>query len=140
MPVPGTEPDTGKPGGVRETKLTIHGQPITKKNSQQIIMAGKRPCIIQSSAYRKYEKMAKQQIALLGLSKPICGPVEAKCLYYLATTRTPDLCNLMASTHDVLEHCGVIENDEQIKSVDGSRIMGKDPNPRVEITITPMEE
>jgi Holliday junction resolvase RusA-like endonuclease len=115
--------------------LTIMGQPITKKNSQQIIMAGKRPCIIQSKAYRKYEKTAKQQIALLGAREPISGPVAVKCLYYLATARTPDLSNLMAATHDILEGCGVILNDEQIKSVDGTRIIGKDPNPRVEIEI-----
>ena len=98
-------------------------------------MAGKRPCIIQSKAYRVYEKAAKAQLALLGPLKPITGPVQVTCLYYLATTRTPDLCNLMAATHDILEHCGVILNDEQIKSVDGSRIVGKDANPRVEITI-----
>ena len=121
-------------------KLTILGQPITKKNSQQIIMAGKRPCIIQSKAFRQYEKLAKEQIGLVGLSKSICAPVQVTCLYYLATARTPDLCNLMASTHDILEYCGVIVNDEQIKSVDGSRIMGKDPDPRVEITITEFQE
>jgi Holliday junction resolvase RusA-like endonuclease len=121
-------------------KLIIHSQPITKKNSQQIIMAGKRPCIIQSKAYRQYERLAREQIALLALSKPVCGPIEVTCLYWLATSRIPDLCNLLAASHDVLEHCGVIENDSQIISVDGSRIMGKDAaNPRVEITITQME-
>ena len=118
-------------------KFTILGQPITKKNSQMIIMAGKRPCIIQSKAYRVYEKLAKEQLASARCRwVPILdAPVEVKCLYYLATTRTPDLCNLMAATHDILEHCGVIANDVQIKSVDGSRIVGKDPEPRVEIEI-----
>lgn len=119
-------------------KLTIYGQPITKKNSQQIIMAGKRPCIIQSKAYRQYAKLAKEQIALLGACKPFYTPIQVTCLYYLATIRTPDLCNLMASTHDILEDAGIILNDELIKSVDGSRIIGKDPNPRVDIEITEM--
>ena len=121
-------------------KFTIMGQPITKKNSQMIIMAGKRPCIIQSKAYRVYEKMAKQQIAPVGPPEPISGPVSVKCLYYLATSRTPDLSNLMAATHDILEGCGVIMNDEQIKSVDGTRIIGKDLKPRVEITVEPFTE
>lgn len=121
-------------------RFVILGQPITKKNSQQIIMAGKRPCIIQSKAYRVYEKMAKQQISLLGAREPVSGPVAVKCLYYLATSRTPDLSNLMAATHDILEGCGVILNDEQIKSVDGTRIVGKDPKPRVEITVEPFTE
>jgi Holliday junction resolvase RusA-like endonuclease len=121
-------------------KFTILGQPITKKNSQMIIMAGKRPCIIQSTAYRKYEKAAKQQIALLGAREPIPGPVSVRCLYFLATSRTPDLSNLMAATHDILEKCKVILNDEQIKSVDGTRIVGKDPKPRVEIEIEKFTE
>lgn len=117
-------------------KFTIFSQPITKKNSQQIIMAGNRPCIIQSKAYRAYEKSAREQMALKSY-KPFSGPVHVTTLYYLATARTPDLCNLMAATHDILERCGVILNDGQIKSVDGSRIMGKDAtNPRVEIEIT----
>lgn len=123
------------------TKLTIFGQPITKKNSQIPIVAGNRPYIIQSKAYRAYEKMVKHQLSLMpfesAIPKPISGDIHVKCLYYLATASKPDLCNLMAATHDILEHCGIILNDKQIKSVDGSRIMGKDPNPRVEIEIKP---
>lgn len=120
-------------------KLIIFGSPVTKKNSQQIIMAGKRPCIIQSKAYRTYEKEVKKQLSLIAY-KPISGPVSVKALYYLATARTPDLSNLIAATHDLLEGCGVIINDSQIKSVDGSRIMGKDPDPRVEVEILPFIE
>jgi len=116
-------------------KITIYGQPITKKNSQMIIMAGKRPCIIQSKAYRQYEKNAKEQMAFLSSLPTIEGPVQMTCLYYLATARDPDLLNLLAATSDLMEYVGVVLNDKQIKSVDGSRIMGKDPEPRVEITL-----
>jgi Holliday junction resolvase RusA-like endonuclease len=120
-------------------RFTILGQSVTKKNSQQIVLLGKRPCIIQSKAYRKYAKEAKAQLWNSALS-PITGPIEVTCLYYLETARIPDLCNLLAGTHDILEACGVIENDNQIYSVDGSRIMGKDAdNPRVEIEIKPLE-
>ena len=119
-------------------ELIIRGQPITKKNSQQIILLGKRPCIIQSKAYKKYAALAKAQLCATGSPQPISGPVSVRCLYYLETARLPDLCNLMAATHDILELCRVIENDSQISSVDGSRIMGKDAiNPRVEIQILP---
>ena len=102
--------------------------------------AGKRPCIIQSRAYRQYAKMAKEQIALLGTPEPCYAPIHVKCLYYLATTRTPDLINLMAATHDILEDTGVILDDVIIQSVDGSRIIGKDPQPRVEIEIEAMHD
>lgn len=121
---------------VRESvKLTIFGQPITKKNSQQIIMAGKRPCIIQSKAYRQYEKAAKEQLSFSISLPALGGPIEVKALYYLATTRMPDLVNLMGATADILENAGVIMDDKQILSWDGSRIMGKDKDPRVEIEI-----
>ena len=118
--------------------LIIKGQPITKKNSQQIVLLGKRPCIIASKAYRKYAALAKAQLWATGSPQPIQGPLWVRCLYYLETARLPDLTNLLAATHDLLEACRIIENDSQIKSVDGSRIIGKDPiNPRVEIQILP---
>jgi Holliday junction resolvase RusA-like endonuclease len=118
-------------------KLTIFGQPITKKNSQQIIMAGKRPCVIPSKAFRAYEKLAKAQLSTYPYQHK--GKVEITCLYWLETARMPDLTNLLAATHDILEHCGIIENDRDIVSVDGSRIMGVDrANPRVEIEIKEM--
>ena len=119
-------------------ELIIRGQPITKKNSQQIIIAGKRPCIIPSQAYKKYAATAKAQLCDTGSPQPISGPLTVVCRYYLETARLPDLTNLMAATHDILELCQVIENDNQIQSVDGSRIIGKDAaNPRVEIQILP---
>ena len=119
-------------------ELIIRGQPITKKNSQQIILLGKRPCIIQSKAYKKYAALAKGQLCAMGSPNPISGPLTVVCRYYLETARLPDLTNLMAATHDILELCQVIENDSQTSSVDGSRIAGKDAgNPRVEIEILP---
>ena len=48
----------------------------------------------------------------------------------------PDLINLEEATADILEVAGVVENDRNIVSWDGSRIMGIDrDNPRVEIEI-----
>lgn len=120
------------------SKIVIYGQSVTKKNSQQIIMAGKRPCIIPSKAFKAYEKLAKAQLSRYPIR--FIGPIEVTCLYYLETARIPDLTNLLAATHDILEHCGIIENDSQIKSVDGSRIVGKDPEPRVEIEIVKFGE
>ena len=119
--------------------IVIHGQPITKKNSQQIIMAGKRPCVIPSKAFKVYEKLARAQLALYPTQHK--GAIAVTCQYWLGDARKPDLTNLLAGTHDILEHCGVIDNDRNIISVDGSRIAGVDrQNPRVEITIVPVEE
>lgn len=48
----------------------------------------------------------------------------------------PDLINLEEATADILERAGIIINDRNIVSWDGSRIVGIDKqNPRVEIEI-----
>ena len=50
--------------------------------------------------------------------------------------RRPDLLNLEQATADILEKARVIENDRNIISFDGSRIVGIDKeNPRCEIII-----
>ena len=127
-------------------KITIYGPPITAKNSINLVDIGKQcPCCrrkaksipLPSTAFKRYEKAVKEQLRGIPYTM-LLGPVHVKAEYYMATARMPDLVNLMEATHDILEHCGIIENDRQIKSVDGSRIMGKDPEPRVEITIEEM--
>jgi len=59
-----------------------------------------------------------------------------KILYYMPTKARPDLLNLEQATADILQKAGVIENDKNIYSFDGSRIAGVDKaNPRTEILI-----
>lgn len=122
-------------------KLIVLGNPVTKKNSMQIIAAAGRPFLIQSKAYRNYEKDAKKQIRIAHNLPALAGPVQMKCLYWLQTRRKTDLLNLLAATADILEAAGVIEDDVLVESVDGSRKMGVDrDNPRVEITISQLPE
>ena len=138
-------------------KLILTGRPITKKNSQIPIKTKSGAFfIIQSKQYRDYEKISLQQIKLQktilsiqqGVIFPIMGGVSCKCLYYMPTEFRPDLLNLLQATADIIskkdkaKQCvGVIENDKDIVSFDGSRIMGKDKdNPRVEIFIEEMME
>jgi len=117
-----------------KARLIIPGQPVTKKNSQVARCVNGKPVIIQSKAYRAYEEMALK--ALLACPRAeFSGPVEVTANYWLKDNRRPDLNNLMAATADILEKAGVIPNDREIMSWDGSRIMGTSPNPRVEITI-----
>ena len=113
--------------------IELSGQPITKKNHMQIITCAGRPRLIQSKKYREYEKDC---LAQLGKIETLKTPLHVQCLYWLETARKTDLTNLLAATHDILQKAEIIEDDVLIKSVDGSRIMGKDKmNPRVEITI-----
>jgi len=118
--------------------LVITGQPATKKNSQLLRCVRGKPVVVQSKLYRQYEKSALLQ--LKDYKGPrFSGPVSVTAKYWLKDNRRPDLNNLMAATADILEKSGIITNDRNIVSWDGSRIMGVSPNPRAEITIKALE-
>lgn len=121
-------------------KLIIKGRPITKKNHCQIIRnrnTGKL-MIIQSTQYRQYEKEFIKQLDenLIGLFDAEVQ-LHMRALYYFPDRRgKADLVNLIQATQDILQKFGLYNNDSQIKSLDGSRIVGIDKdNPRVEIEI-----
>jgi len=116
-------------------KLIITGQPVTKKNSTVVRCLNGKPLVLQSRAYRAYEKKAVSAITA-EQGKTFVGPVKVRVLYWLKDQRRPDLTNLLQATADILEKAGVIANDRNIMSWDGSRIMGIDRNnPRTEIEI-----
>ena len=123
--------------------VTIYGQPITKKNSQQIVSAGGRPRVIQSKAYKEYSANSISQLRVLR----VCGalidkPVNAKYVYYMSTRRRVDLTNLMEATDDILVDAQVIVDDNRdvIASHDGSVVLYDKNVPRVEITLTEKED
>ena len=119
------------------TNITLIGRPITKKNHQQMVVAGNgRKFLIQSKAYRQYEKDCLKQLMYLYKGKTITGQLSMKALYYMPTKARPDLLNLLQATADIIEKAKVISNDKNIYSFNGSRIMGVDKlNPRVEILL-----
>lgn len=119
-------------------RISIPGNPITKKNSQQIIRINGQPRLIPSKNYRLYEKLAGVYIAPQKPLEPIAGPVTVTCTYYMETRRHVDLTNLLEATDDILVKCGVLQDDNRdvIASHDGSRVYHDPEKPRVEILIT----
>ena len=70
------------------------------------------------------------------MSETIIDKINLQALYYMPDKRIPDLLNLLQATADILEKARVIDNDKNIISFDGSRIIGVDKtNPRTEIII-----
>ena len=118
-------------------RIVIPLNPITKKNSQQIVFnkALNRSFVIPSKQYREYEIMAGQY--LLSVRKGIDYPVNIKCVYYMKTKRRVDLVNLQEATLDVLVKYGVIKDDNSniVVSMDGSRVEYDKCAPRTEIWI-----
>lgn len=115
--------------------LTINLAPITKKNSQILVVMKGRPRILPSKQYLKYEKAAGE--CLKWDEEPINVPVEITYKYYMPTRRRVDLTNLIEATDDLLVKHGVLldDNCKIIVSHDGSRVFYDKENPRTEITI-----
>lgn len=118
-------------------KFTIPLCPITKKNSQRILInpGTRKPFIAQSEKYKEYEKACGWFIH--GKGEKINEPVTVKCLFYMPTKRRVDLTNLLEAIDDILVKYEVLEDDHSgiIYSHDGSRVLYDKENPRTEVTI-----
>ena len=122
-------------------QAVIHGTPITKKNHMEIRKRGDgTPYISQSSQHHRYADDFKSQLLYAG--PPISVLCNVQEIYYMPDRRKVDQLNLQAATDDLLVECGVLEDDNSriVGGHDGSRVRIDRKNPRVEITITKMEE
>lgn len=129
-------------GFVNGLKFTIPLAPISKKNSQRIMInrATGKPFIMPSAQYKQYERDAAWFIPRLPRGARITEPVNVKCLFYMPTRRLCDKTNLEESIHDILVKTGLLADDNRdiIAATDGSRVYYDKDNPRTEIEITPL--
>ena len=61
--------------------IFIYGRPITKKNSQRLVMMGNRPRILPSKAYVDYRKDCLRQISG-NYRQKINRAINLRCLYF----------------------------------------------------------
>lgn len=124
-------------------KYTIPLPPVTKKNSQRILVNRKTgmPFIAPSSAYKRYEEQAIYFLTPKPKT-PMAGSYRVATVFYMPTRRKVDITNLMEATHDLLVKGRILADDNYtiIESVDGSRVKYDKDNPRTEITIEELEE
>ena len=122
-------------------KLTLYGDPRTKKNSARILRTRSgAPFVAPSKAYGDYETDCLRQIKKP--RSPISACVNVRCVYYMPTRRRVDLVNLLEATCDILVKAGVLEDDHCriVAGHDGSRVEYDKQNPRVEIWFEEMED
>lgn len=119
-------------------KFMIPLNPVTKKNSQQIIFAKGRYIPIPSRVYREYEESCGWYLPKVEV---INHPVNIKAVYFMQTRRKVDLCNLHEALHDVLVKYRIIADDNSriVVSTDGSRVRYDKEHPRTEVEITEVE-
>ena len=122
-------------------KLTLYGDPRTKKNSARILKghSGGR-FVAPSKAFVDYQESCLWQIKRP--HSPVSARVNVRCIYYMQTRRKVDLANLIEATCDILVKTGVLADDNSriVAGHDGSRVDYDKDNPRVEIEIEEMED
>lgn len=118
-------------------QFTIPLPPISKKNSQQILInqSTGKPFIMPSKKFKEYESAAMWFIPKTG---KINYPVNVECKFYMETRRKVDLTNLLEAIDDILVKAGLLADDNftVLESHDGSRVFYDKSNPRTEIRIT----
>lgn len=121
--------------------ITIPLAPVSKKNSQRLLKYGGRLMPVPSAAYSRYETAAGYHLRPRP-EKPLTGPLEVRCLYYMPTRRRVDLVNLLEATDDILVKYRIIEDDHCgiVASHDGSRVLYDKAHPRTEIYISRLED
>lgn len=120
--------------------LTILGAPRTKKNSlrRKWSWKQKRTMSVPSEAYEKWEDAALPQLRIARAGRaPITALVNVKATFYRDADRG-DAVGYYQALADALEKAGVLENDRQIVSWDGSRLAKDAKSPRVEVVIEEM--
>ena len=124
-------------------KYTIPLPPVTKKNSQRILVNRKTgmPFIAPSSAYKRYEAQARYFLTPKPKT-PLAGCYRVAAEFYMPTRRRVDLTNLLEAAHDTLVAAKILADDNNtiIASVDGSRVLYDKENPRTEIIIQELNE
>lgn len=128
---------TGEKG--RAWNCTLLGQAATKKNHSMAVWQKGRLKILPSPQFRKWSQIASPQLQIAKTRRPVQfdGPVSVRAVFYMAR-RGADLINLMQAISDILEGAGIVENDRQIESWDGSRQVFSEPPARVFLEIEPM--
>ena len=124
-------------------KLTLPGEPRTKKNSQRILKNHKTGAsfVAPSGNYIQYRNNCLWYLRkCIGVPDPINYKVNVCCKYYMPTRRRVDLLNLLGATMDILVDARILEDDNSniVAGHDGSRVLYDKENPRADVYISPL--
>lgn len=133
--------------------LVIKGRPFSFKRAHQVVTFGGHSSIGLTKEAKHYLRDAASQLRaqwlpLFRTSIPAGIELNAAIRSYLPTRQLPDASNLYEGVQDALKccthwckpkcnrHAGIIADDVQIRTHNGSDRLYSPHNPRVEITLT----
>lgn len=117
--------------------FTVWGKPQTKKTSNEIAMVKGKIRVFPNPKWRKWAKDAP----MTGLRFQGSAPLRAKgtrlnCrAHFYRDANRGDAVGYYQGLADLLEKRGIVFNDSQIVSWDGSRLFVDKDQPRVEVTL-----
>lgn len=122
----------------RELWMRLGFPPRTKKTGATLGIRQKKAYALYRDAIIHVIEPVQAQLGLPLPPKPVTYNIAA--IYYVDKRgELADVNGLNQGLHDALQDAGVIVNDWQFRTTDGTRIVTGDPEPRVELTITPIE-
>ena len=129
--------------------MTLHfnlpGPPRTKKNHNRLVRAGGRYRVLPSKPYEEWRRSLEGYALHLmmslrrhGVRLPITRPVRVAATFY-RDRNIGDLVGYQQALADWMEGVGLLENDRQIVSWDGTRMDVDRERPRIEVEIETAE-
>ena len=98
--------------------IEIPGTPRSKKTHNQAFIVKGRPIVLPSKQFTQYQKHCVEFFKDRE-AEPYSDSIGIRLTAYMENHRgRPDHVGLLQSLGDILEHCGVIENDRIISWVD----------------------
>jgi Holliday junction resolvase RusA-like endonuclease len=117
-------------------RLTIPGRVGILKNSKRVIARGRgrKALVLPSEKYAKWARVAGAALAAQRTVVLIDVPIRAHFRFYFANRHgEPDLSNCLGGPEDLLQSCGIIENDKQIVELWARKYFGHEPRVEIEI-------
>lgn len=136
--------------GLVHYAFTLPGAPRSKKTSNQAVRMGAKchACglrkgmvrVFPSQAFRDYQQVVSDYV----MTKPqlrlaLASPVAVRAVFYRERA-VGDLMGYLQGLCDLLQVCGIVLNDRQVASLDGSRLDKDADNPRVVVTLTVLKQ
>ncbi len=119
-----------------EWRLVVSGPPRTKKTSNRIFRVGGKPKVMPSEAWLNWAATATvSRLVPMPWSNPT-GDLNLCALFFRDADRG-DAVGYYQGIADLLERRGILANDKQIVSWDGSRLLIDRTRPRVELVLRP---
>lgn len=128
------------------TRFVVPGAPRQKKNAGAIVFVGQRcrgcnrgrfPKLIPAKPWARWKADAAKTVRLWAPPETVLEPVHCRAFFYRDTARRVDAHNLYEGLADLLVDTGVLGDDDQIVSWDGSRLFIDRKNPRTEVELVP---